>query len=140
MCNAVGDPSSVQVCNSPSNTTRYCYAEFQISNMPTNSGNFVKLDESNEYSLPSSLEGMKGTNRWGNGYTDGFVVNLATDNVSQYGTSTGNPLMQVLSRAGVDFWFLQTKPNDADGGKSLKLTTSETDAVRYRMATAKICP
>ena len=64
----------------------------------------------------------------------------AIDNVSQYGTSTGNPLMQVLSRAGVDFWFLQTKPNDADGGKSLKLTKGETDAVRYRMATAKVCP
>ena len=68
------------------------------------------------------------------------MVNLATDNVSQYGTNTGNPLMQVLSRAGMDFWFLQTKPNDADGGKSLKLTTGETDAVRYRMATARVCP
>ncbi len=139
MCNAVEDRDSVQVCDSPSNSTKYCYVEFKISNMPTNPSNFVKLDESNEYTLPSSLEGMKGTNRWGGGYTDGFVVNLATDNVSQYGTNTGNPLMQVLSRAGMDFWFLQTKPNDADGGKSLKLTTGETDAVRYRMATARVC-
>ena len=139
MCNTVADRDSVQVCNSPSNSTKYCYVEFQISNMPTNPANFVKLDENNEFTLPSSLEGMKGTNRWGNGATDGFVVNLDTDNVSQYGVDTGNPLMQVLSRAGMDYWFLQTKPNDADGGKSLKLTTGETDAVRYRMATARVC-
>ncbi|MEC8643291.1 MAG: hypothetical protein VXZ67_10295, partial [Pseudomonadota bacterium] len=139
MCDAVEDRDSVQVCDSPSNSTKYCYVEFKISNMPTNPNRFVKLDESNEYSLPSSLEGMKGTNRWGGGYTDGFVVDLATDNVSRYGINTGNPLMQVLSRAGMDYWFLQTVPNDADGGRSLKLTTGETDAVRYRMATAKVC-
>jgi hypothetical protein len=82
---------------------------------------------------------MKGTNRWGGGDTDGFVVDLDTDNVSVYGTNTGNPLMEVISRAGMDFWFLQTKPNDADGGKSIKLVTGETDAVRYRMATARVC-
>ena len=139
MCNTVQDRDSVQVCDSPSNSTKYCYVEFKISNMPTDPSKFVKLDESNEYSLPSSLEGMKGTNRWGGGYTDGFVVDLDTDNVSVYGTNTGNPLMEVISRAGMDFWFLQTKPNDADGGKSVKLVTGETDAVRYRMATARVC-
>ena len=139
MCNTVEDRDSVQVCDSPSNSTKYCYVEFKISNMPTDPSKFVKLDESNEYSLPSSLEGMKGTNRWGGGYTDGFVVDLDTDNVSTYGTNTGNPLMEVISRAGMDFWFLQTKPNDADGGKSVKLVTGETDAVRYRMATARVC-
>ena len=69
----------------------------------------------------------------------GFVVDLDTDNVSVYGTNTGNPLMEVISRAGMDFWFLQTKPNDADGGKSIKLVTGETDAVRYPMATARVC-
>lgn len=143
MCQAVQDNSTVDRCidsgNPPTSSPRYCYVEFQISNMPTNPANFVKLDENDEFILPSSLEGMKGTNRWGGGYTDGFVVNLATDNVSQYGANTGNPLMQVLSRAGMDYWFLQTKPNDADGGKSIKLTTGETDAVRYRMATARVC-
>ena len=139
MCNTVQDNSTVQVCNSPGSSTRYCYVEFKISNMPTDSSKFVKLDEYNEYSLPSSLEGMKGTNRWGGGYTDGFVVDLDTDNVSAYGANTGNPLMEVISRAGMDFWFLQTKPNDADGGKSVKLVTGETDAVRYRMATAQVC-
>ncbi|MEC8310041.1 MAG: hypothetical protein VX029_05280 [Pseudomonadota bacterium] len=139
MCNTVQDRDTVQVCNSPSNSTKYCYVEFKISNMPTDPSKFVKLDESNEYSLPSSLEGMKGTNRWGGGYTDGFVVDLDTNDVSAYGVNTGNPLMEVLSRAGMDFWFLQTKPNDADGGKSIKLVTGETDAVRYRMATAQVC-
>ncbi len=65
--NTVQDRDSVQVCDSPSNSTKYCYVEFKISNMPTDPSKSVKLDESNEYSLPSSLEGMKGTNRWGGG-------------------------------------------------------------------------
>ena len=33
----------------------------------------------------------------------------------------------------------QREANDADGGKSIKLVTGETDAVRYRMATARVC-
>ncbi len=63
----------------------------------------------------------------------------STRTMSVLWVNTGNPLMEVLSRAGMDFWFLQTKPNDADGGKSIKLVTGETDAVRYRMATARVC-
>ena len=47
--------------------------------------------------------------------------------------------MEVINRAGMDFWFLQTKPNDADGGKSVKLVTGETDAVGYRIAKARVC-
>lgn len=107
--------------------------------MPMDPSRFVKLDKSNEYSFTSSLERIKETNRWGGGYTDGFVVDLDTDNVSVYGTNTGNPLMEVISRAGMDFWFLRTKLNDADGGKSVKLMTAETDTFRYCMATARVC-
>ena len=45
MCNTVQDRDSVQVCDSPSNSTKYCYVEFKISNMPTDPSKFVKLDE-----------------------------------------------------------------------------------------------
>ena len=29
MCNTVEDRDSVQVCDSPSNSTKYCYVEFK---------------------------------------------------------------------------------------------------------------
>ena len=139
MCARLEDSASVDVCDNPNTSTKYCYVEFKISNMPTDSANFVKLDEPDEFTLPTSLEGMKGTNRWGNGYTDGFIVDLATNNLSQYGTTTGDPIMEVLSRAGMNYWYLQTEPDNASSGKSIKMTTNETDAVRYRMATAEVC-
>ena len=138
MCNTVQDPGPVKVCPS-SNSTKYCYVEFKISDMPSDPNAFVKLDEADEFQIPtSSLEDLVGVNRWGNGYTDGFMVDLGVTNLSSY--PDGDPLMQVLSRAGMDYWFLMTMPDDADGGQSVKLRLGETDTVRYRLSTSKVCP
>ena len=137
MCNLVEDPDPVKVCNNPSND-KYCFVEFQISNMPTDPDAFIKLDEKDEFQKPTStLEDFVGVNRWGNGYTDGFVVDLGVMDLQSY---DGDPLMQVKLRAGMDFWYLQTTPNSASGGKSVKLRTGETDTVRYRLSTSKVCP
>ena len=107
--------------------------------MPSDPNAFVKLDEADEFQIPtSSLEDLVGVNRWGNGYTDGFMVDLGVTNLSSY--PDGDPLMQVLSRAGMDYWFLMTMPDDADGGQSVKLRLGETDTVRYRLSTSKVCP
>ena len=145
MCAAVQDPGPVQVCNNP-NTNTYCYVEYQISAMPTDPAAFVKLDESNEFQIPtSSIDDLVGVNRWGNGATDGFVVDLGVTDLQNYGPlladpDNGDPLMRVLSRAGMDYWFLMTTPNDADGGTTVKLRLGETDTVRYRLSTSKVCP
>ena len=137
MCDRVENPDPVKVCDNPSNN-KYCFVEFQISNMPTDPNAFVKLDESDEFTMPTStLEDFVGVNRWGNGYTDGFVVDLGVQNLQAY---DGDPLMQVKLRVGMDFWYLMTTPNSASGGKSVKLRSGETDTVRYRLSTSKICP
>ena len=137
MCGLVEDPDPVKVCDNPSNN-KYCFVEFQISNMPTNADAFIKLDEKDEFTKPTdSLEDFVGVNRWGNGYTDGFVVDLGVENLQDY---DGDPLMQVKLRAGMDFWYLMTTPNSASGGKSVKLRSGETDTVRYRLSTSKVCP
>ena len=138
MCDAVLDPGPVKVCPS-TNNQKYCYVEYKISNMPSDSNAFVKLDEADEFQIPSSsIDDLVGVNRWGNGYTDGFIVNLGVTNLQSY--PAGDPLMQVLSRAGMDYWFLMTTPNDADGGSTVKLRLGETDTVRYRLSTSKVCP
>ena len=138
ICDAVQDPGPVKVCPSVKNT-KYCYVEYKISNMPSNASAFVKLDEADEFQVPtSSIEDLVGVNRWGNGYTDGFVVDLGVTNLQSY--PNGDPVMQVLSRAGMDYWFLMTTPDDADGGETVKLRLGETDTVRYRLSTSKVCP
>ena len=138
ICTSVQDPGPVKICPSSSNT-KYCYVEYKISNMPSDANAFVKLDEADEFQIPaSSIEDLVGVNRWGNGYTDGFMVNLGVQNLKSY--PAGDPLMQVLSRAGMDYWFLMTMPNDADGGSTVKLRLGETDTVRYRLSTSKVCP
>jgi len=145
MCAAIQDSGPVQVCNNP-NSNVYCYVEYQISAMPTDPAAFVKLDEANEFQIPtSSIDDLVGVNRWGNGYTDGFVVDLGVTDLQSYGPlladpDNGDPLMTVLSRAGMDYWFLMTTPNDADGGQTVKLRLGETDTVRYRLSTSKVCP
>ena len=141
MCAAIEDNSTVKVCNDGPTSNVYCFVEFQISNMPTNADAFVKLDETNEYQKPqSTLEDFVGVNRWGGGATDGFVVNLEAQDLRNYADTLGDPLMQVKLRAGMDYWYLMTTPDNASAGKTVKLRTGETDTVRYRLSTSKVCP
>ena len=144
MCQSVEDNSTVTRCNPPKvpGTDKFCFVEFRISNMPTEPDAFVKLDESDEFTKPQTVfEDLIGVNAWNGGATDGFIVNLGVQDLQSYVTPTrGDPLMQVKLRAGMDYWYLMTTPDNASAGKTVKLRTGETDTVRYRLSTSKVCP